>query len=382
MKIGVTANLINKSLFSNGVNQNALYLAKLLNNCGYITDIICAGTEEQLNEINSIIEDIECIDFNKSKKNKYDILITVGLQISKKDWNEYKLSNNDIKLVSYKCGNEFFFEMESIIFNKDTERYSWNYVPVPDQIWSIPQMEDTNLDYYSFSTTQKKSTVVPFIWDPMSIERHANVYNCKLYDHRKIRNIGIFEPNASFMKNAIIPVFISEDFYRKNKEHIDIVRIFSGLGIKDNKRLLRILKDFELFKDTKISMEARHNTISMLDQHVDVIVSWQMENNLNYLYLDAAWFGYPVLHNANLCKDVGYYYDKNNIFQASEKLSYIIENHSTDKKYLDKNRNIIKRYMPENKNLQKDYITLIENLISGEFKKFSYNCKNNSISNE
>ena len=41
------------------------------------------------------------------------------------------------------------------------------------------------------------------------------------------------------------------------------------------------------------------------------------------MYLDAAFMGYPVLHNAPMCKDVGYYYEGCDTVEASKKLNWI-----------------------------------------------------------
>jgi len=86
---------------------------------------------------------------------------------------------------------------------------------------------------------------------------------------------------------------------------------------------------------------------------------------LNYLYLDLAWMGWPVVHNANLCSDVGYYYDGFNYEEGGEKLKYAILNHDENvDTYTKKNREIIDRYLPTNKKLQEDYKQLVANLLS------------------
>jgi hypothetical protein len=381
MKIGITLNLVGVSFFSNGVNQNGIYLANLLSNIGYDVDIL-AGVDDpsKLKQSKEIVgKGIRCIEFSKSKKIRYDIIISVGLAFSKKDLEDWKNNNPNLKTVYYKCGNEFFFDLESTVYSIDKDRYGVDYIPVPDQIWSIPQMENTNLDYYSFVNSQQNATVVPFIWSPRAIDWHASKNSIGVYESRKITRFGIMEPNSSFMKNYLIPSMIVESTYRENKD-IDILRIFSGSKLKDNSRVEEIFKLYKLHKDTKISLEKRYPTLDMLDKHIDCVVSWQIENNLNYLYLDVAWYGYPVLHNANLCPDVGYYYTANKIFEGSKKLQEIIDTHNSDTEYLERNRSIISRYLPENKEIQKNYQDLITDLVNGDFNKKSYDWKTNTIS--
>lgn len=39
-----------------------------------------------------------------------------------------------------------------------------------------------------------------------------------------------------------------------------------------------------------------------------MVISHQWGNPLNYAYLEASWLGYPLVHNATLCQDLGFYY--------------------------------------------------------------------------
>ena len=58
-----------------------------------------------------------------------------------------------------------------------------------------------------------------------------------------------------------------------------------------------------------------------------MLVCHQILNPLNYLYLDAVYLGYPVLHNAYMCEDLGYYYKGSDTIEVAKMLSYILENH-------------------------------------------------------
>jgi hypothetical protein len=49
-----------------------------------------------------------------------------------------------------------------------------------------------------------------------------------------------------------------------------------------------------------------------MSNYCDIAVSHQWENPLNYLYFDLAWMDWPIVHNAHLCKDIGYFYNEFN----------------------------------------------------------------------
>ena len=86
-------------------------------------------------------------------------------------------------------------------------------------------------------------------------------------------------------------------------------------------------RSLDLFKEKKITSESRYNTLEFMSKHCDIAISHQWENPLNYLYLDLAWMGWPILHNASLCKDVGYYYEGFNYEEGGNVLLDVINNH-------------------------------------------------------
>ena len=89
-------------------------------------------------------------------------------------------------------------------------------------------------------------------------------------------------------------------------------------------------------------------------------------NPLNYLYLDAAYMGYPVLHNAPMCKDLGYYYEGSSTKDGAKQLNWILENHDDNLEiYQERNRKVLERYSVDNQELIRTYDTLIENLFNG-----------------
>ena len=173
------------------------------------------------------------------------------------------------------------------------------------------------------------------------------------------------EPNLSLMKCAIPPIIICENAYRNCK---NIKKLYITNIAKDNKnidleRLTLFVNYLDLRKDNKISVEPRVQSLSLMAEHgIDIAVSHQWENNLNYLYFDLAWMGWPIIHNATLCKDVGYYYDQFNYEEGGNILANVISNHDNNSEYIKKNRIAIDKYLTTNKDLQNKYINLINDL--------------------
>ena len=141
--------------------------------------------------------------------------------------------------------------------------------------------------------------------------------------------------------------------------------------------MISILKSSKSKLITKLSAEGRKPTIEVLNKHADFVVSWQLENNLNYLYVDIAWLGWPIIHNANLCQDIGYYYPNTDAVAGAEQIKLAQNTHNTE--YKEEQRSRIKRYTKENKTLIEQYKKLTEDLLSDNFIKYKYTWKTNQI---
>ena len=382
MKIGITINIgSNNSIWSNGVNQNAVFLALIFKKIGYDVNLIYANsskkTEDVLKKYNI---NLKLITLKNSFDIKYDVIIQLGLTIEEEMYNKWKSSNNNLKTVAYECGNHWFIESEKIIFGAHDGNNEDNLTNGKfNQVWSIPQMEKTCLDLYAFLRKTDNATVVPFIWDPIFIETHSILEDYNLeYGSRKIKKIGVMEPNISIMKNSIYPIVILDKYYRKYKQ-LEKIYLIGADKIKNNKSFKKLISKTDLLKNNILTAERRYQTLYLLDNYVDLVLSWQFENNLNYLWFDIAWMGWPIVHNGSLCQDIGYYYKDFKVDNAIEKIKEASEEHANNLNYKKINRSKIKRYTNENYKLIEQYKELIEDLVNDRFRKRKYNWKTNTI---
>jgi hypothetical protein len=184
------------------------------------------------------------------------------------------------------------------------------------------------------------------------------------------KKISIFEPNISIMKWCFPAILVCENAYRikNNIAQVYITNVHkemnkSNINTFNLDNFNKILISLDLMKDKKLSIEKRFNTLNFMDKFSEFAVSHQWENPLNYLYLDLAWMGWPIIHNAHLCKDIGYYYEGFNYEMGGQVLQKAIEEHEKNvDEYIKNNRAAIDRYLPSNKNLQEKYMKLINNL--------------------
>ena len=384
-KIGITADL-SVSLFSNGINQNALYLAMMYRDMGYEAHIIATGdnpkAQRELKSIGIDQDQIEIKNIVEAIKVPYDVIIILGLRLEESHMSLFKKINPNVKTVSYRCGNEFFTDAEIILHDAHKARsesfQDLGAPPKPDQIWAIPQMEVTNLDYYTYMNRgQRNATVVPFIWDPIITESLQQTEKIPNWTPRDTRRVSIMEPNLSLMKNSILPITFC-DWFSQDGERLDHIYSWSTQKLSTNKRLIKVIQQSEQNLIKILSAEDRRPTLRVLNNHTDLVLSWQMENNLNYLYFDVMWAGWPLVHNAQFCQDIGYYYHMNQAQQAAAGMKAAFETHTIEKR--QEMRNQILRFTRQNPNLVEQYRILTENLVDGKFQKQQYHWETNTVS--
>jgi hypothetical protein len=386
MKIGITLGLKDnkESIWTNGIKQNVLMLVHLLKNSEKKYDVcILNSMNVDFTEKPSYLDGIDIHYFN-DKFLEMDLLIVMGAQIFDYQLETFKKSGSNKKVVSYKCGNNYVIHMENILF-RPSEDKKFQYEKQYDEIWYVPQQDEVNSGLYK-TLYRTNAFAVPFIWSEKFLfesvrDIHKGFKSGKYtkdwqYDNTKEKKVlGIMEPNLNIVKFCLIPAMIAEESYRTitGRKHIEKLRITNATTVTKHKEFMSIIETFDLFKEKKISAESRYQTAYMLTQHLDVLICHQLLNPLNYLYLDAAYLGYPVLHNAPMCKDLGYYYEGSDTVEASKTLNYILTEHDKNiDTYNEKNDVVLQRYHIENTDVIETYDRLIEGLFNGGNKDLIY----------
>jgi hypothetical protein len=392
LKIGITLALKenNESIWTNGIKQNVLMLVDLLKKSQNNYEVCI------LNTINLdwstkpyYLTDIDIFNF-KDKFMEMDLLIVMGAQINNTDILKFKEDKNK-RIISYKCGNNYILNVEDILFKEEKIlQLERDY----DELWYIPQLHENNHGYYH-TVYRTNSLVVPFLWDAKylkqdldeideSFDKGKYKKNTKYNPNKEKKVIGVMEPNINLFKFALIPALITEESYRTEtgKNKIEKLMLTNAEKLGKNKTFMSIIKTFDLFQDNKISADHRYKTSFVTSQYFDVVLSHQLMWNLNYLYLDIAYMGYPILHNAYMVKDLGYYYEGSDTVGGSKMLNWILENHDNHiDEYNEKNKKVIDRYSIHNPTMIETYDKLIFNLFNGGNIGLSYDVMTNRYLN-
>tara|TARA_R110000782_G_scaffold159566_2_gene251689 strand:+ start:1346 stop:2536 length:1191 start_codon:yes stop_codon:yes gene_type:complete len=393
MNIGITIGLQKEyeSMWVNGIKLNAILLANALMQIGkhnvYLVDT------------SSNVEDLTKVswDYNKFPVRKFadafkdtDLMITLGTSFPTETIEKFKAQGPNRRLVKYMCGNSYVIEMERSIFKTGNDLGIAPWDPGADEVWYVPQQGYQNEHYYKTIFKTDRVYPVPFVWDPMFMIRELAIYK---KNDRKLpiyttgieqakKRISVFEPNMNVVKYSMIPILAAEQIHRRGVE-FDKMYIASGKDLLKNGYYKSMITTLDLIKDNpkepKIQFTSRYPVCHYLAETTEIVLSHQWENPLNYSYLDVMFMGYPLIHNADMIQDAGYYYPDFNIEKAADKLEWVLKNHDDNREeYAAKNKVVLDRYTIKNEALVDTYDKLIENLYDGKNEmSMEYNWKTN-----
>lgn len=369
LTIGITIGLKNEdeTLWNNGIKQNAVFLAEALRNCSNVGRVVLVNTTQvQITErLPWNLERWPTVSFDTAKDD-LDILIELGGQIDE-DQTAY-LKQRGTRLVSYCCGFEYIHAMESILFNRPLWGYNLFVNQRYDAIWMVPQVANNSQSFFEVLRRRNAETV-PFVWSPVFLEQRSQALpNRGIYQqrHGSPRRLVVMEPNLNLVKFCLYPIFIAELAYRQAPDDIEILRVTNAEHIAtQSPEFIALMNQLDIVRQHKAVFLGRYDTPSFLAEHTDIVISHQLENPLNYFYLEVCWQGFPLIHNAHLCPDLGYFYPENRADLGAKLVLEAIRQHDADADaYRAKQRGKISRYLPGDETLVRTYTQLLESLMA------------------
>lgn len=366
LKIGITIGLRDEaeSLWTNGIKQNALFLAKLFQHSVHRHHVTLFNTTD--------IAITDRLAWNQATfptsalldgEHDLDVMIELGGQINLPQTEALK--RRGARIVSYCCGPEYVQNIEAMIFRRPL----WDTIfinPHYDEIWVIPQVAATSLEFFA-TLRRKRARTVPFVWDPMCLVAasrdlpHGGEYR----PQGMAKRLTVIEPNINVMKFCLYPLLLAEQAFRQAPEAIAFLHVTNADSfVFDNREFVGLAQSLDIVKANKASFVGRFETPQFLAEHTDIVISHQWGLALNYLYLEVSWQGYPLVHNAHLCAELGYYYADNDIAMGAALLLKAIAAHDESwAAWRDEQRRLIERFLSTNPALAAAYDDLLFELI-------------------
>jgi hypothetical protein len=375
INVAITINIADEteSFFTNGIKQNAIILrdclvkAPMVNECYYMN----FGKQKDLSKSPWKEYEPWIIHDFKEALEKIHLYINVNIFMNEPEINAAR--EKGAKVINHVMGNEYYGFLENVLFKTDHPSII-RKIKGLDASWISPHLYENNKALFEV-LYDAPAYVGPYIWSHRFLDHHVEELKKKGYagvyqpSGEPQKRISTFEPNIGMNKTAIFPMIIAEKFYEKYPNEVQKFSMFGTAHVKDKKPFLKFALDLHVNRAKKMFFEARYPIAWALMKHTDILLSHQQDCDLNYLYFDAAWLGFPVVHNAALIPELGWYYprfdDEKAVKHLHEVISVFDKVPGYREEYLKNSREVISKFLPEHERNVKGYNDLIIEL----FKK-------------
>lgn len=351
-----------ENTFSNGCIQQVLFLKKIFTNAGF--NVLLLSVEPDYISFELTGDDIIFTNdtYNFSKFH----CIVLGSLVLKGESNQPYIRNLvsfNVPIINLICGNLFILHQEEFVFN--THNIISNYIqPYISENW-VMEMYDYAIDYVKLLSS-KPSKIVPYTWDTDIIKTYIdtnNILKNAQRNHSKI-NLLLFEPNMSVHKNALIPLLICDEYNKKFPNKLNKVYTFCSDTVIKNMdstfiNNLSIINENKLETYGRIIMPYIVNLIEKNNEYINVVVSYNVLNRLNFLHLEMFYMGIPIVHNCSPFEKNGYYFQDYQLLKAVELIEKARVNFNKDKYIETCKTEILQNFSPANEKRVNDYRELL-----------------------
>ena len=367
MNIGIGFGFLSEksSFWNNEHLQSAVFLYLLLKNVKeYNVFLVNFGVDisSLSKQSKYYLYRIKTVDWKDViKKNiDMDLFINPNLFISDNIVDYFK--KKKIKLIRIDNTNNYNSDINSIYNNPN----SLIFKDIYDEIW-IYQNNLKNNKTYLETIYNSHVEIMPFLWDAHFIKKQKILDKKSTFEYvdNEKKNITIFDANNNIYDTSIYSLLLLERVYNLNKdlfrEKIQKIRLINSLKLKDNLKYLSIVNKLNIKKDGFCSFEENYDSFSILANFTDVVVSNQLDDQLKYFYFESLYGNYPLIHNSEYIKSVGYFYNDNRIKEITNNFINFLDNHTNVMdKYKIKVDKIMERYSVGSDIILKKYINQIE----------------------
>ena len=353
MNILITNNLEN-GCWSNGLNQNCFFLADLLTNLGHNVGFLVSHSLEGTKE-NSDYPVFHITDLDHLTN--IDYFLQASFVCPDRWIDILKSKNPRCRNIHIHYGNRMIGDIEDCKLN--TVACSPYLV---NEVWISPHFSFSKEYYETFYKT--KVRVIKYIWDHKFVdklqEKCKKIGETLYHNPNKDFDFCITDSNLTFLKNCIPSISIFENYIYKNETDKKL-HVFCTDSLVKSKHFSSWAQSLLSFQEEKLIFHGRENYDLIFGPNNYGLISHQILCGLNYSYLEALYFGVPILHNSNYFKKFGYYYKNYNTNQGGNQLKDMVDNYNQNfDSFIENNKKAIFKYSPHNPEVVKQYKEIIK----------------------
>lgn len=334
MRIGLSVlTHAGQNVWENGLGQNVIFLARLFARLPLVRDIVLLDSGDQGVMPDGVVFDDLRLRVMKPREatEHVDVIIEMagGLDV---EWLDYMRARG-AKVVFFNCGQPYVALIEPIVFGKG------GYAARADRcdaVWILPK--DRRFKGMLEAIHRCPVVEVPYLWSPEFIDRRIAALEQHGLTFGFIASEGaaglvplkvaIFEPNISVVKTSAIPMLVCDEAYRADPLAVTSMRVLNSLHRVDHIAFNFLANSLDIVKAGCALFEGRHDFPAYMAQHTNAVVSHQWNNDQNYLYMDALYGGYPLVHNSEwMGSHAGYYYPHFDVEAGARQLLHAAHRH-------------------------------------------------------
>jgi hypothetical protein len=310
MRIGISViTHAGQNIWENGLGQNAVFLARLFRAIPFVESVVFLDCGDQAALPPQAAE--AAAEFPLMSPRQATDLIDVAIEMGGAldvEWLDLIRARGK-RVVYMRCGLSYVSITEPNVFARGGHGARPDRC---DEVWILPM--DAAFQPLLRTLHRCPAEVVPYIWSPIFLERaiaaiEAHGLHFGFRPPGKGLRAAMFEPNVSVVKASPIPMLICDEAYRRDPAAVAWLNALNTRHMVEHPTFNFLAQSLDMVRDHKAVFLAREEFGAFMAQHADMVVSHQWQNAQNYVYLDALWGGYPLIHNSPWIADLGYYYE-------------------------------------------------------------------------
>lgn len=368
-----TATITDENIYSNGLFQNVFVFYRMFDAMGYAPIMLISDKPKSVQGIPELLRKCRMMvtdDLLRQPMANVVALIEIGMSLDPIVRQFIKMIGG--RLLKVYLGNILNIDTEIPIFMPGNH-FAHHVVGNNDMILVSPHygQHAEYASYINHVVPPKDLTkiIAPYVWDPNILTRNGSrVLQWRAASSPEEEVFVIMEPNISFQKSGLVPLFLLEKWYRevgKPKGWKGKIQVINGERYSMVPHFVHnIMPLLDIFKDARVELLGRLDIVSALTSWPSAtFILYNMNNEFNYMTLELLWSGFPVLHNSPSWLDYGYGYKEADLATGAALLETVRKTHAdTLETYRAHAATLAWRYSPYNPEIQEAWGKIIENI--------------------
>lgn len=321
MRIGLSIlTYAGHSIWNNGIGQNVLHLAELLDGLPFVERVVlldCGDQRALPPDLTGPAARFPVLTLQEAE-GALDVAVEMagGLDPA---W-AARLRARGGRVVWHICGQPHSGLIEPAMFGKPGY---WSDPHRADDIWILPK--DEAFAPMLRGLYRSPVHVLPYLWSRQVLDASlaalglTHSFGYRTGSLAAGARIAVFEPNISPIKTCLPPMLLCDVAARQASEAVASLILFNASHLAGRATFDFAFDNLTLMKAGRVETRGRDYFARAMGE-ANMVVSHQLECTQNYLYLDALAGDYPLIHNSPLFRDVGYYYPDTDLEEGARQV--------------------------------------------------------------